>query len=131
MMQMRSILRTASCSVKCCAYYRLFYLFPYLRNSSALPPVVCPLQRIYFIRYSLLCVSARAGAHGAWKNPSSQYRERMEYLHISLDAQAVGTMVWPQYGTQRVVNFHRQYSKSLHWSARKASALPAAVGLSF
>ena len=32
----------------------------------------------------------------------------MECFHISLESQAVGTMVCPQGGTQRIVHLHRQ-----------------------
>ena len=91
-----------------------------LRNFSALPPVVWPLQRIYFIR---CCVPPPVGAHGAWKNPLSRYREHMECFHISLDTRAVGTIVCPQCGTRRVVKLHRQYPQVLALVGEKCAAI--------
>jgi hypothetical protein len=94
----------------------------------SLPPVVYLLQRIYFI-----CSYAppHVGAHGTWKHYFPRYRERMECLHRSLDTQAVGTMVGPQFGTRCVVNRHRHSPQSLALVGEKCAAWPAVVGLSF
>ena len=55
----------------------------------------------------------------------------MKCLHISLDAQAVGTMVWPQYGTQRVVNLHRQCSQVLALVGEKRAIITCRCGAVF
>ena len=100
----------------------------FLRNSLSLPPVVCPLQRIYFI---CCCVPLYVGAHDAWKNPLSRDRERMECLHISLEAQAVGTMMCPIVASGVSSISTGNGSKSSHWLTRNVPPFPAAVGLSF
>jgi hypothetical protein len=129
--QMRSILRTAWRSVKCCAlrdscptcstpqqFHRI------LQPSF---PVVCPLQRIYF----LCCVPPHVGAHGAWKHPSHGTESRMECLYISLDAHTVGPIVCPQCSTRSAVNLHRQYLQVLALVGEPRAAMICRCGAVF
>jgi len=71
------------------------------------------------------------GVHGAWRNPLPRYRERMECFHISLDAQAVGTMVFPSVAPGVSSISTGSPLKTSQWSSRKVTLLSAAVELSF
>jgi hypothetical protein len=131
-MQMRSILRTVWCSVKYWAHYRPL---PRLLHPSAVPQeflipssVVCPLQRIYFIR---CCVPPHVGHTTPGRIPSHGTESCMECFHISLNAQAVGTTMCPIVASGVSSISTGSASKSSHWSAKNVPPLPAVVGLSF
>jgi hypothetical protein len=132
MMQMGSILRTTWYSVKCCAYYwSISRLFPYLAiPQEFLSPPSCWLSFVKDILYSLLCALAREGTRRLEESPP-RYRERMECLHISLDAQAVGTTVCPQCGTRSVVHVHRQYPQVFALVGAKRAAITCRCGAVF
>ena len=55
----------------------------------------------------------------------------MERFHISLESQAVGTMVYPQCGTQRIVHLHRQCPQVLALFGEKRASITCRCGLSF
>jgi hypothetical protein len=55
----------------------------------------------------------------------------MECLHISLDAQAVGTVVCPECGTRRVVNLHRQCPQVLALVGEKRATITCRCGAAF
>ena len=55
----------------------------------------------------------------------------MECFHISLEAQAVGTMVYAQCGTQRIVHLYRQCPQVLALFGEKRVIITCRCGLSF
>jgi hypothetical protein len=55
----------------------------------------------------------------------------MECLHISLDAQAVGTVVCPQCDYERVVNLHRQCPQVLALVGEKRATITCRCGAVF
>jgi hypothetical protein len=55
----------------------------------------------------------------------------MECLHISLEVQAVGTMVGPQFGTRSVVYLPRHSPPILALVVEKRAAMPCRYGTVF
>ena len=130
---MRSILRTAWCSVKRCVGYRP-YLYP-LHLSAVPEEFLSPpsLSSAPCKGYTFLVVCPCTWGHMAPGRILSHGTEsRMERFHTSLDAHALGTLVCPQCGTPSVITISTGSTpKSSPWSASNVPPLPAAVGLSF
>ena len=104
----------------------------FLMNSSGLlqpfhlSSVPCKGYTIFVVGCSYLWEHTAPG-----RIPFHGIESCMECFHILLESQAVGTMVCPQCGTQRIVHLHRQCPQVLALCVEKHATITCRCGLSF
>jgi len=132
MMQMWSILRTAQCSVKCCAHYSPL---PRLLRPSAIPqeslsPSSCRLPFAKDILY-LLCTPARVGTRRLEESPPTVQRAVWNAFTSRLMPMLLAPWCAPSVAPGVSSTSTGNPPKSSSWSATNVPPLPAPAELSF
>ena len=132
MMQMRSILRTAWCSVKCCAHYRplLRLLHPSAIPQEFLSPSSCRLPLAKDILY-VLWAPARGGTRRLEESSPTVQRAVWNACTSRLMPMLLAPWCAPSVALGVSSISTGSIPKSSHWSARNVPPFPAAVRLSF